>query len=131
MISVVRCKSPVNCLFQYCFARVLAKRFKYRLDAVPLPRFPSTFADLPGDEVFGPVTSWAGQWPFDERSFQRLSPAELSMPPGMRIILRGSFQRFDFLAADRDAVRLDWLKLPDTPYPRPSGDFAITLLTPD
>ena len=49
-----------NWLFEYCFARVLAQRFGYRLAAMPLPGFPGTFAEVWGEEVYGPEARWEG-----------------------------------------------------------------------
>jgi hypothetical protein len=116
-----------NCLFGYTFARVLAQRFGYGLAASPLPGFSGTFAEVPGEEVYGPVARWEGQWPFDGHSGRRLVRAEFFQAPGQRVTLAGWFQRFEFIAEAREEIRRDWLRLDRALLPRPSGDFAICL----
>lgn len=85
-------------LFQYCFARLLARRFGCRLAALPMAGFPGTFAAVPGEEIYGPVGSWSGQWPFEAWTGRRLERAELGQAPGQRLTLDGWFQRFEFIA---------------------------------
>ena len=114
-------------LFQYCFARVLARRFGYRLAALPVAGFPGTLAEMPGEEVYGPVGCWQGQWPFEAWSGRRLERAELGQAPGQRLTLDGGFQRFEFIAEAREEIRGDWLRMDGAEAMRPSGDFAIAL----
>ena len=116
-----------NWLFQYCFARVLAQRFGCRLEAMPLPSLSGTAKELAGEEVFGPVAEWEGQWPFDAHTGRRLAREELFQPPGQRLTLNGRFQRFELIAAAREEIRRDWLRVDGVLPVRASGDFAICL----
>lgn len=127
MIQLFRRDRLGNVLFQYCFARVLAERWGYRLAASPLSDFSGTFSHLGGEEVFGPVARWQGQWPFDAYVSRPIQRKELKIAPGSRLTLNGWFQRFEFIADVREAIREDWLRL-DAPHaPRSAGDFAICL----
>ena len=96
MISL-RCRDNIgNCLFEYCFARILAERFGYRLEAVPLGGFPGTRTPVAGEEVLGPVVVWDGQWPFEAYAGRPIAEAELLQSPGARLVLNGWFQRWEF-----------------------------------
>lgn len=116
-----------NRLFEYCFARVLARRFSCRLAALPMPKFPGTFADFSGEEVYGPEVCWQGNWPFDAYSGRRLVREELFQAPGQRVRLDGLFQRWELIADAREEIREDWLRVEGACPARPSGDFAICL----
>ena len=127
MISLRRRDNIGNCLFEYCFARVLAERFGYRLEAVPLGGFPGTRTLVAGEEVLGPMALWNGVWPFDGYSGRPIAQAELYQAPGARITLGGSFQRFDLIADRCDKIRNDWLRLENPEPLRPAGDLAVCL----
>ena len=116
-----------NWLFQYCFARVLAQRFGYRLEVLPVAGFPGSFAELAGEEVYGPEVRWHGQWPYEAYSGRRLVREEFFQRPGQRLMLDGWFQRFELIAAAREEIRRDWLRVDGTLPVRPSGDLAICL----
>ena len=111
MISLRRRDHIGSCLFEFCFARILAERFGYRLEAVPLGGFPGTRTLVAGEDVFGPVALWEGMWPFDGHGGQPLTRAELHESPGARVTVAGSFQRFELFADRREEIRNDWLRL--------------------
>ena len=127
MILLTRRDRLGNWLFEYSFARLLAKRFGYRLTALPMPGFPGTFGVLLGEEVYGPVACWQGNWPFEAYSGRRLVREELFQAPGQRITLDGLFQRWELIADAREEIREDWLRVEGARPARPSGDFAICL----
>ena len=132
MISLRRRDNIGNCLFEYCFARILAERFGYRLEAVPLGGFPGTRTPVAGEEVLGPVVVWDGQWPFEAYAGRPIAEAELLQSPGARLVLNGWFQRWEFFRDHAETIRRDWLRLPDPPPARPASEFAICLrLGPD
>ena len=116
-----------NWLFEYAFARVLAGWFGYRLAALPMPGFPGTFAEVRGEEVFGPGACWQGNWPFDAHSGRRLAREELFQAPGQRVTLLGLFQRRELFADARAEMREDWLRVEGALPVRANGDFAIFL----
>ena len=111
MISLRRRDHIGSCLFEFCFARILAERFGYRLEAVPLGGFSGTRTRVAGEEVLGPVALWDGMWPFDGHAGRPLTRAELHEPPGARVTLAGSFQHFELIADRREAIRDEWLRL--------------------
>lgn len=127
MISLRRRDNIGNCLFEYCFARILAERFGYRLEAVPLGGFPGTRTPVAGEEVLGPVALWDGMWPFEAHSGRPIAWEELHRASGARLTLHGAFQRFDLIADRREDIRNDWLRLDNAEPGRPAGDFAICL----
>jgi hypothetical protein len=100
-----------NWLFQYSFARVLARRCGYRLETMPMPDFPGTQAEVAGEEVYGPEARWQGNWPFDAYSGRRLDAGEWRQAPGQRLTFDGLFQRFELIAEAREEVRRDWLRV--------------------
>ncbi len=116
-----------NCLFQYCFARVLAERFGYGLQATPFPGFPGTFAVVEGEEIFGPVVVWMGQWPIEAYAGRAVHEQELFTSPGARLTLNGWFQRYELIAEAHDQIRADWLKLEHPVSPRASSDLVICM----
>jgi hypothetical protein len=125
MIVLRRRGNLWNWLFQYCFARVLAGRFGYRVVALPVLGFPGTFAEARGEEVYGSEARWQGQWPFDAYSGRRLAREELLQAPGQRLTLDGLFQRWELIAEAREEIRGDWLRVDGALPVRASGDFAI------
>ncbi len=118
-------------LFQYSFARILAARFRYQLQATPIPGFPGTFVDINGENVLGPTALWEGQWPVDARDGRPLTREELQVPPGARVTIRGRFQRFELYSDTRDEIRSDWLRIERTASSRSRSDFAIWIGLPD
>ena len=116
-----------NWMFEYCFARVLTRRFGYRLAALPMPGFPGTFAEISGEEVYGPGVCWQGNWPFDAHSGRRLAKEELFQAPGQRLTLSYAYQRFELIADAREEIREDWLRVEGACPVRRSGDFLICL----
>jgi hypothetical protein len=72
-----------------------------------------------------------GQWPRDAYSGRNLTTDEFTHPPETQILVRGWFQRFEYIADIRDAVREDWCR-PDVSLPaRPAGDFLICVRLTD
>ena len=114
-------------LSQYCFARVLASRFSYALDAGPAVGFSGSRKRVDGEQVIGPEVMWTGHWPMEAYSNRKLDSAELFQAPGAKVTLSGFFQRFEFIAGVRDEAREDWLKLDDPLPVRGDGDFLVCL----
>jgi hypothetical protein len=52
---------------------------------------------------------------------------QLYQPPDAHLSLQGSFQRFELVAANRDLIRQDWLRLTHLSQPRPPREVAISL----
>ena len=127
MISLRRRDRLGNCLFEYCFARILAERFGYRLEATPLAGFPGTKTPVAGEEVLGPVVVWNEQWPREAYSGRPLVRAELYQAPEARLVLDGWFQRWEFFREHAAVIRRDWLRLPEPVAARPASEFAIYL----
>ena len=124
MMFLHRLERVGTLLSQYYFARVLAGRFRYRLDDCPIAGFPGSFKRIGGKEVLGPEVMWSGHWPREAYSSRKLERAELFQAPGARVTLCRFFQRFEYIADIRDEVREDWLNL-DDPLPVRGGVTSI------
>jgi hypothetical protein len=126
MLLIVTQSSPGSALFQYCFARQLAERWGYawRIGSLPCGVHPQRSDG--GEEIFGPVEIWDGQWPTEAYSGRMIGKQELFLEPGCRIELWGSFQRRDLIEAASERIERDWLNLPDI-QKRPCDDFVICL----
>lgn len=127
MIYLRRRDRLSNWFCDFCFARGLAQRFGYRLATPPMPGFSATSKIIQGEDVYGPVVCWQGNWPFDGHSGRRLVREELFRAPGQRIRLDGLFQRFELIADVREEIRGDWLRLDGAMPTRAAGDFLICL----
>ncbi len=114
-------------MFQYSLARLLAERFGYELRAEPLALFPGTYFRIAGEEIFGPIIRWYGNWPISQ-DLARVDREELYHPPGAGLSLCGSFQHFKLFAENRDQIRQDWFRVEAARNVRPSTDFVISLL---
>lgn len=97
-------------MFQYCFGRILAERWSYRLKALPLPWFPATREKVEGESVFSPVIPWKGDWPQEAVTGRRILPMDLHERPGVKIVLDGRFRRVDLIEEAADRIRNDWLR---------------------
>src|ERR1700677_2757861 len=108
MIKVVRRGRFAEWLFQFCFAKTLACRFKYRFEGLPVVGIPKTLKGQEGDYILSPLTHIAGQWPFDAYTGRPLLPEELVNPPYSNLTLQGFFQRYDLFAENTYEIREDW-----------------------
>jgi hypothetical protein len=124
MIHAVRTGNFGDHLFQICFAKVIATRFRYRLRTAPVVGFNDERLETAGDNFITPTVTWAGQWPFDAQTGRRLSRNELYEAPNRRVILQGFFQRFEFYAADWEEIKRSWISLPESAREAPK-DFII------
>ena len=131
MVCLHRLGRLGNVLSQYCFARVLAGRFCYTLEACPIAGFSGSSKRIYGEESFCPEVMWTGHWPREAYSGRKLERLELFQAPGVRVTLRGLFQRFEYISDIRDEVRKEWMRMNDPLSKRPSGDFAICLHVAD
>ena len=120
-----------NLLSQYVFARTLAERWGYALEANRISGFPGTAAVVGGERVVSPRVSWGRQWPSDAYSARRVEARELMEAPNAHLTLQGWFQRFELIAQRAEDIREDWLRLEDTLPGRPEGDFLICLRLTD
>lgn len=115
-------------MFQYALGRILAERFEYALAAEPISLFPNTHRKISGDEYLGAPVFWYGNWPVTQEG-KVLNVDALHSPPGTRLVLRGSFMRFQLFQSAREKIRSDWFRLRQRLEPRPDSDFAISLIT--
>lgn len=101
MIRVIYDGNLGNNLFQYCFARLLAERMGYRLQADPIPGFVRT-RDVVSGAIHhaGPPIVLRGQRP-------DLSVLDGS-DPQREVVLTGYFQRSGYYTPYRETIR-DWL----------------------
>lgn len=128
MIAVRYAHGLATRMFQYAFARVLAERFSYQLDAAPLALFPRTRSNVPGKIVYGPTISWYQNWPVDE-DLRMIRREDLYTAPGARLSLCGAFQRFDLLKEYQNVIRDDWYRIDDVMQKRPCSELVISLNT--
>jgi len=104
----------------------MARAWNYELSAVPTLLFPNA-GPLSGKKLISPVSVWEGHWPRDAYSGRAIDPQELAYPPGSKLTLRGSFQRFEYVTDIRDVVKNEWLKLGNPLPTRSSSDFVVCL----
>ncbi|MES2569247.1 MAG: hypothetical protein V4710_04230 [Verrucomicrobiota bacterium] len=121
--------SFAEAMFQYALARILARRFNYHLEAPPLPLFPATFEQTPGDEVYGPALQWFGHWPVDSQGWRKVQRAELFYAPAARLTLCGAFQRAELYLEEEDLIRESWFSPVGKRPVRAASDFVISLLS--
>ena len=65
-----------------------------------------------------PIIRLSGQWPFDARTGRRLEVKEARKLADSIHQLYGQFQRYDLIAAHKDEIRNDWLRLENPPAAR-------------
>jgi hypothetical protein len=92
-----------NQLFQYCFARILAERLGYRLDADPIAGFPGTGSRVPGLEYgdSNPLTFTGVEYPDIEQLVRER--------PKRRIVVNAYLQRYAYYARHLEEIR-EWLQ---------------------
>lgn len=97
MIRVIYDGNLGNRLFQYAFARILAERLGYRLEADPIAGFPRTAEAVDGEVHGGEPILLRGQKP--DLSFL------VDGAPERQIILTGYFQNASYYQPHKDKIR--------------------------
>lgn len=114
-------------LFQYCFGRIVAKRFGYALQNSPIWGFPNSRDCVGGERIISPTVCWTGVAARDWRSGERIPDAGLRTPPGYRLTLNGWFQRTEYYENFLEEIRGNWLKFDRRVPPRPNDELAICI----
>jgi len=91
-------------LFQYAFARVLAHRFAYHLDALPI-RGMGGSRTAGGKIILEPERFWSGDIPLEFHSHRHVPSQALFCEPNARLNLDGTFRHFPLIADEEDLVR--------------------------
>jgi hypothetical protein len=115
-------------LFQYCFGRLLAERWGFELNALPLPRFPGTAEPVRGRRFLSPFRSWSGMAAEERQLGLLLRGRELETPLRGRLVLYGWFHRWEYYRDHETAIR-QWLAVDPPDEPAGDGDFAVCLRT--
>ena len=113
-------------LFQYCFGRILAERWGYGLDALPLPGLPGTDESVEGDRYLSPVMVLSGSAVEERQLGTLLREKELRQAPRSRVVLYGWFQRWELYRAHAEQIRR-WLECPPPEEPPDTDDFAVCI----
>jgi hypothetical protein len=109
-----------NQLFQYCFARILAERLGYRLNAEPIEGFPGTYTMIPGLDYgeSNPLIFSGVEYPDVEQLVRER--------PKRRIVVNAYLQRYAYYAGHLENIR-KWLQFLD--YDRDEFDAGSDSLT--
>jgi hypothetical protein len=126
MVEVRYRGSPGDNIFQYCFGRLLAERWGWELQALPLPWFPATAERVAGRRFLSPLLSWSGMAAEERQLGVLLRPKDMLQPLPARLVLYGWFHRWEYYAAHREAIRR-WLQTRPPSRPADPGDFAVCL----
>lgn len=115
-------------LFQYCFGRLLAERWGYELNALPLPWFPATAERVAGRRYLSPFLSWSGMAAEERQLGMLLRAREMAEPARGRLVLYGWFHRWEYYREHEAKIRR-WLAVDNHGTPADDGDLVVCLRT--
>jgi len=114
-------------LFQYVFARVVAERKNYFLDAAPIFGFPETFKSFRGKRVVVPEVRWTGAYVTDWQTGEVVSEVELFSGSYAKIRLDGWFQRLQYFEEHLKEIKETWLAMDRLPEKQAEDEIAICI----
>lgn len=117
MVELIYDGNLGNNLFQYCFARILAEKLGYRLQAKPIAGFPRTHDVVDGkDYSSAPTLILRGQKP--DLTFLRSAEVQ------HHLLLTGYFQRYEYYEKHAQSIR-NWLTIEDNIDFHPREDDIV------
>lgn len=116
MINVSKLGTLGNNLWQYSVSRIIAEKYKLKLNCYSIPGFPRTFEIVNGNEYSNPVFEIQGHY-FDLNS----------LPFNSKIEMNGYVQRYEYIQPFKNKVK-KWFQI-DTksPIQLNSDDFVISI----
>lgn len=114
-------------LFQYAFARLIAERKNYALDAAPISGFPETYKNVAGKRYIQPDIKWTGTNVTNWQTGELVSEEEFYVEFYAKIRLDGWFQRAEFFSQHLNEVRKIWFAMDGRLAKRPIDEIAICI----